>query len=101
MNVYLVQHGEAEPENIDPTRPLTERGRQEVEGVATFAARLDLDLVQIQHSGKTRAEQTATILGTLTPQEERVIRLRFGLCMPEWEQALKRCLEEIRESRHS
>jgi dTDP-4-dehydrorhamnose reductase len=29
------------------------------------------------------------------------IRLRFGLYMPEWEQALKRCLEEIRESRHS
>ena len=63
MKVYLVQHGEAEPKNIDPTRPLTERGRQEVRHVATFAERLGLKVHQIRHSDKTRAEQTADILG--------------------------------------
>jgi phosphohistidine phosphatase len=63
MKVYLVQHGEAEPKNIDPTRPLTERGRQEVQRVATFADRMGLEVHQIRHSGKTRAEQTADILG--------------------------------------
>ena len=63
MYVYLVQHGEAEPKDIDPARPLTELGRQAVARVAATAARLDLEVVQIQHSGKTRAEQTAAILG--------------------------------------
>ena len=62
MNLYLIQHGEAEPKNIDPARPLTTRGRQEAEQVAAFAARLDLEVGQIRHSGKTRAEQTAAIL---------------------------------------
>jgi phosphohistidine phosphatase len=63
MKVYLVQHGEAEPKSVDPTRSLTKQGRQEVEQVAAFAARLGLGVGQIRHSGKTRAEQTAAILG--------------------------------------
>jgi len=63
MKVYLVQHGEAEPKSVDPTRPLTEHGRQDTRRVAPFAARLDLGVHQIRHSGKTRAEQTAVILG--------------------------------------
>jgi phosphohistidine phosphatase len=63
MKVYLVQHGEAEPKSVDPARPLTQQGRHEVEQVAAFAARLGLGVAQIRHSGKTRAEQTATILG--------------------------------------
>jgi dTDP-4-dehydrorhamnose reductase len=29
------------------------------------------------------------------------MRLHFGLSMPKWEQALKRCLDEIREIKHS
>jgi phosphohistidine phosphatase len=68
MKVYLVQHGEAEPKSVDPARPLTQQGRHEVEQVAAFAARLGLGVAQIRHSGKTRAEQTAAILGeTLSP----------------------------------
>jgi phosphohistidine phosphatase len=69
MKVYLVQHGEAQPKNVDPTRPLTARGRQEVRHVATFAARLGPEVYQIRHSGKTRAEQTADVLGeALSPR---------------------------------
>lgn len=63
MKVYLVQHGEAEPKSVAPARPLTERGSREVGRVAALAARLGLEVVQIQHSGKTRAEGTAAILG--------------------------------------
>jgi phosphohistidine phosphatase len=63
MNIYLVQHGEAEPEDVDPARPLTERGRRDAQRVAACAARLGLEVHQIRHSGKTRAEQTAMILG--------------------------------------
>jgi phosphohistidine phosphatase len=64
MDLYLVQHGESAPEREDPARPLTERGRQEVERVARTVARLRLalDLAAIHHSGKLRAQQTAEIL---------------------------------------
>jgi phosphohistidine phosphatase len=63
MQIYLVQHGAAEPKSVDPARPLAERGREETGQVAAFAARLGLEVDQIRHSGKTRAEQTAAILG--------------------------------------
>jgi phosphohistidine phosphatase len=70
MDLYLVQHGEAKPESEDPARPLTERGRQEVERVARAAARRGLRVTHIRHSGKLRARQTAEILAAaLRPQE--------------------------------
>jgi len=62
MNIYLVQHGEAEPESIDPARPLTPQGREDVARVAAIAARLGVSVSEIRHSYKTRAEQTAAIL---------------------------------------
>jgi phosphohistidine phosphatase len=62
MQVYLVQHGLAHPKDVDPDRSLTERGRHETERVAALAARLNLNVHQIRHSGKTRAAQTADIL---------------------------------------
>jgi phosphohistidine phosphatase len=63
MKVYLVQHGEAESKSVDPARSLTARGREDVERMAAFAARLGVEVHQIRHSGKTRAEQTAESLG--------------------------------------
>ncbi len=62
IQLYLMQHGEARPEQEDPARPLTDRGRAEVERIARAAARLDLGLVQLFHSGKLRARQTAEIV---------------------------------------
>lgn len=62
MELYLVQHGEARPEEEDPDRPLTERGRDEVERIALAAARAGLRPERILHSGKLRARQTADIL---------------------------------------
>jgi len=68
VQVYLVQHGEAKPEAQDPTRPLTDRGREEVQRVAQHAAALGLRIAEIRHSGKLRARQTAEILvGALSP----------------------------------
>ncbi len=63
MKIYLVQHGEAEAKSVDPARPLTARGRADVERAAALAARLGVQITHIRHSGKTRAEQTAQILG--------------------------------------
>lgn len=62
MTLYLVQHGEAKSEAEDPQRSLTERGQKDVERIAAWASRIGLRVTQIRHSGKWRAEQTATIL---------------------------------------
>ncbi len=68
MQVYLVQHGEAKAETEDPARPLSDRGREEVQRVARHAAALGLQIAEIRHSGKLRARQTAEILAaTLGP----------------------------------
>ena len=70
MELYLVQHGEAKSKAEDPQRPLTELGRDEVQRVAVFAAKAGLKVGQIRHSGKRRAEETASILAEhLSPAE--------------------------------
>ena len=61
--LYLVQHGQAKSKSDDPARPLADLGRQETERIAELAARLDLGIREIRHSGKTRAEETAIIFG--------------------------------------
>ena len=62
MELFLVQHGEAKPETEDPERPLTDRGAETVARMATWASRASVEIAQIRHSGKRRAEQTAAIL---------------------------------------
>ena len=59
MRVYLVQHGKAKPPEEDPNRGLSDEGRKEVERVADFLSELRISVSLIQHSGKTRAEETA------------------------------------------
>ena len=63
MRLYLVQHGEAASEDVDPTRPLTGGGQADVTRVADFLAAGGVRVGRIMHSGKRRAEQTAQILG--------------------------------------
>jgi phosphohistidine phosphatase len=73
MDLYLMQHGEAKAENEDPERPLTARGRDEVERVADVAGRLDLRIGEIRHSGKLRARQTADIMAARLCPEGSVV----------------------------
>lgn len=76
QKIYLVQHGEAEPESINPERPLTIRGRQSVHSVSAFAAKLGIQIHQIRHSGKTRAQQTALLFGeSLSPSAGIIMEL--------------------------
>lgn len=68
MNLYLVRHGEAKRKEEDPERPLTDRGKKDVKKVAFFLAQSGLEVNQIRHSGKKRAEETALIIGDhITP----------------------------------
>jgi phosphohistidine phosphatase len=62
MAIYLVRHGEALPGPDDAARPLSQRGRTEVEQIARLAADLGLRPDEIRHSGLVRAGQTADIL---------------------------------------
>jgi phosphohistidine phosphatase len=62
MELYLVQHAQAMSKRENPERPLTDEGRRSAAAVAVLAGRLGLAVQQIRHSGKARAEQTATIL---------------------------------------
>jgi phosphohistidine phosphatase len=62
MPLYLVRHGEAYSETVDPDRPLTEAGRATVDGMAQLATAFKIPVSQILHSDKTRARQTAEIL---------------------------------------
>lgn len=70
MRLYLMQHGVAKSKDEDPDRPLTDAGRAEVERVAAVAERAGVGLDVVLHSGKTRARQTAELLGArLGPAE--------------------------------
>jgi phosphohistidine phosphatase len=57
--LYLVHHGDAVGPSIDPRRPLSERGRQNVARLAAEAAGLGARPAVVWHSGKLRARQTA------------------------------------------
>ena len=61
MVLYLCQHGDAVAKDVDPDRPLSERGTTDVCNVAN-ALSGSIDTAAIVHSGKTRARQTAELL---------------------------------------
>ncbi len=63
MKVYLVQHGINYPVKEDPEKGLTEQGVSDVEKLAQFVSKMNLQFEAIFHSDKKRAAQTASILG--------------------------------------
>ena len=62
MRLYLVQHGAALAKEIDPQRPLSEAGREDVRALAGFLKDAGVRVERVWHSGKARAEQTAQLL---------------------------------------
>ncbi len=62
MFVYLVQHADAKKEEVDPSRPLSEKGLQDIKKVASYVSQLNIKVYKIFHSGKLRAKQTAEVL---------------------------------------
>ena len=61
MNLFLVQHGQAKSEAEDPARSLSDAGAEAGEKVAKWLGGLEVKVTEIRHSGKKRAEQTASI----------------------------------------
>jgi len=68
LNLYILQHGEAVPKEIDPERPLSERGNRDIRILALHMQNMDVQLGHVFHSGKLRAEQSARLIAeTLSP----------------------------------
>jgi phosphohistidine phosphatase len=57
--LYLVHHGDAVGPDVDPRRPLSERGRAQVARLAAEAEARGARPLVVWHSGKLRARQTA------------------------------------------
>jgi phosphohistidine phosphatase len=63
MHLYLMQHAEAVPKEVDANRPLTEHGRDTAKRVGHYLSQShDFHVARVFHSGKTRSYQTAQIL---------------------------------------
>ncbi len=63
MKLYLVQTGEALPrEKTDAERPLTSRGRRDVERMASLLSGARMEAKRVIHSGAVRARETLEIL---------------------------------------
>jgi phosphohistidine phosphatase len=57
--LYLVHHGDAVGPEVDSARPLSTRGRADVDNLAQKAAERGAKPSLVWHSGKLRAKQTA------------------------------------------
>jgi phosphohistidine phosphatase len=78
MKLYLVQHGDAAPGETDAARPLTRKGRRDVQRLGEFLARNGVSVSCIIHSGKLRAQQTAETIASRLPRSAAV-EAREGL----------------------
>jgi len=62
MIIYLVQHGEALSEEINPERPLSEQGKKDIRNLGKFLKNLSVNARLIYHSPKKRAIETAELM---------------------------------------
>ncbi len=62
MKLYLAQHGLALSKEEDPQRALSATGREQVECLARMLGQAGVRVQRVWHSGKPRAEQTASCL---------------------------------------
>lgn len=79
MKLYLVQHGEAVAKHENPDRPLTEKGRKDVQRMAAFLARSGVRVARVIHSGRTRARETAVLLAQIIGPGRVVEEAESGL----------------------
>lgn len=61
MKLYIVQHGEALHEDVDPDRPLAPEGKRDIRKIAGFLSAAGIHMEQIWHSRKRRSSESAII----------------------------------------
>ena len=76
MEIYLVRHAHAVDEAEDPKRPLSKRGRKQVERLARFLNKTDaLPVQHFWHSALARSRQTAELLVAEMSLSARLIQV--------------------------
>ena len=73
MKLYLVRHGEAVSDRVDPSRPLSPTGRTQIEYIARWLSANGASVGQIRHSSKRRAAETAAIIASHVQPDEGTI----------------------------
>lgn len=76
MKLYLMQHGKAMSKEENPERPLTDQGKDDVGRVSKSIAQAEIQLSEIRHSGKRRAEDTANIVAQHLNLQDKVIAIQ-------------------------
>ncbi len=72
MQLYIVQHGDSVPKDVDPDRPLSDRGRADIQRLTEWLSNHNVQVARILHSGKTRAKETAEILRPLLKSRRHI-----------------------------
>ncbi len=72
MRLYIVQHGESLPKDVNPDRPLSDQGRADIRRLTEWLSSHEVQIAQILHSGKTRAKETAELLGPLLKSHSQI-----------------------------
>lgn len=86
MDAYLIRHGDAVAEMDNPKRPLSTKGRRDVQRTAHLALARNIQISAIYHSGILRAFETAQILAEILAPP-RGLHLHAGL-LPEDDPAI-------------
>ena len=73
MTLYLVQHGNQNPSEIDPEKGLSEKGRSDVRHLANFLQKAKISVPEIYHSPKARAVQSAEILAEVLSPSNGIV----------------------------
>lgn len=66
MRLFILRHAEAQTKEENPDRPLSDVGKQKLNKLGALLKANDIQFSKIYHSSKLRAEETATIISSLT-----------------------------------
>ncbi len=77
MKLFLVRHGDAVSETVDPHRPLSPQGRGEVRTTADFLKSHKYSMKTFFHSTKMRARQTAEIIRDTLCREGMLVEKKY------------------------
>lgn len=77
MKLYLMRHGDAVSEHSDPNRPLSPKGKADVQKVAGFLKAANIKVNEVYHSTKLRTEETARIVQSAINPKAKLVRKDF------------------------
>lgn len=79
MKLFLVRHGEYIPESINPEKPLSDKGKSDIEKLGKQLKDNGYTVDEICHSNKLRAKETAEILAKYVLKTDKLSQ-QEGLC---------------------